>query len=119
MFADPQSITIDGTNHSLACIKRGQENAEYRNAGRTVRLQVSHQSRKTRTRSMYRVDVDKIAADPITTDNVSLSCGIYLVIDKPAFGFTEADVINQLTGIVNALSASTYAAAKKLNAGES
>lgn len=119
MFADPQSITIDGTAHSLACIKRGQENGEYRNSARTVRLQISHQSRKSRTRSMYRVDVDKIAADPITSDNVSLSCGIYVVIDKPAFGFSEADVVNQLTGIVGALSASTYAAAKKLNAGES
>lgn len=119
MFADPQSITIDGTSHSLACVKRGLEEGLYRNSQRTVTLRISHQSRKARTRSMYRVDVDKVAADPITTDNVSKSCGIYVVIDKPDFGFSEADVINQLTGIVTALSASTYAAAKKLTAGES
>lgn len=119
MLTDPQIITIDSTQHSCAKISIGQESALYRNGDTTVSLRTSHQHNKGRTRSMIRVDQSKIAADPITEANVRLAAGVYLVIDKPDVGFSEAEIVNIFAGLNTLLTASTNAILKKLIAGES
>lgn len=119
MLTDPQTITINAVEHWLPKISQGQESATYRNGDATVILRTSHQHNKGRTRSMFRVDQVKVAADPLTAENVQLSTGIYLVIDKPDVGFSSTELTNLVTGIVTALSGTSYALFKKLIANES
>lgn len=92
MFADPQSVTINAVPVSLPRVSIGTQEATYRNADETVQLRISHQASKGRKRRMVRLDQTVIAADPLTAENSSQRAGIYLVIDEPAFGFTDAEL---------------------------
>lgn len=99
MFTDPQSITVNAVAQSMPKIVVGTGSATYRSADENFQMRISHQSTKSRTRRMVRVDQTVIAADPLTAQNFSQSAGVYLVIDEPKFGFTDA----QLDYLVDAL----------------
>jgi len=98
-FADPQSVTINAVPVSLPRILVGNAEATYRSADETVQLRISQQDSKGRKRRMVRLDQTVIAADPLTAENSSQKAGVYLVIDEPSFGFTDA----QLDYLVDAL----------------
>lgn len=99
MFTDPQSITVNSVAQSMPKIKIGSTDATYRSADEAFQMRISHQSTKSRTRRMVRIDQTLIAADPLTATNVSQTAGVYLVIDEPKFGFSDA----QLDYLVDAL----------------
>lgn len=98
-FSDPQSVTINAVPVSLPRVSIGTSEATYRAADETVQLRISHQAAKSRKRRMVRLDQTVIAADPLTSENASQKAGIYLVVDEPSFGFTDA----QLDYLVDAL----------------
>jgi len=98
-FADPQSVTINAVPVSLPRVSIGTSESTYRNADETVQVRISHQSSKGRKRSMVRLDQTVIAADPLTAENAEQKAGIYLVVDEPTWGFTDA----QLDYLVDAL----------------
>lgn len=41
---------------------------------------------------MVRLDKTVVAADPLTTEKAYQRAGVYLVIDEPEYGFTDADL---------------------------
>lgn len=92
MFADPQVVTVNTVAQSMPRIKLGSSDATYRTADETFQMRISHQTTKSRTRRMVRLDQTVIAADPLTTNNYSQTAGVYLVIDEPKFGFTDAQL---------------------------
>lgn len=98
-FTDPQSITVNAVPKSLVKIKSDGEKTLYRTADEEFSFTISHQQTKTRTRRMVRVDQRIVAADPLSSVNEYKSAGVYLVIDEPEYGFTDA----QLDYIVQAL----------------
>lgn len=89
-FTDPQTITINAVPKTLVKIKSDGQKTIYRTADEEVALTLSHQESKKRTRHMIRMDQRTVAADPLTAVNEYVSNGIYLVIDEPEFGFTDA-----------------------------
>lgn len=89
MFTDPQSVTIDGAAHSMPRISSEGMKALYSEADETLKMTISHQESKGRTRHMVRLDMRVVAADPLTSVNEYKSCGVYLVIDEPEFGFAD------------------------------
>jgi len=99
MFADPQSVTINAVPVSLPRVLIKDSESTYRAADETVQMRISHQDTKGRKRRMVRLDQTVIAADPLTAENASQKAGIYLVVDEPTFGFTDA----QLDFLVDAL----------------
>lgn len=101
MFTDPQSVTVNSVAQSMPRIKTGNTDCTYRTADGTYQLRISHQSTKSRVRRMVRLDNTKIAADPLTAQNVSVSAGVYVVIDEPIVGYTDAE----LDYLVDALTA--------------
>lgn len=116
MFADPQSVTINAVPISLPRVSIGASEATYRSADETVQMRISHQTSKGRKRRMVRLDQTVIAADPLTAENASQKAGIYIVVDEPAFGFTDA----QLDYLADALIAwYTTANIAKILGGES
>lgn len=109
MFTDPQTVTINSIAKSMPKIKVGTTDATYRTADETFQLRISHQSTKSRTRRMVRIDQTVIAADPLTSVNTSQTAGVYLVIDEPKFGFDDATLDYLVDGLVAWLTAGNIA----------
>lgn len=120
MFADPQSVTLNSVAVSLPRIKIGDQNATYKSADGTAQLRISHQPTKGRIRRMIRLDLTKIAEDPLTAVNQAVSAGVYFVVDAPANGvFSGSDLSDLYTALSTFINASSYAAWQKLLGGES
>lgn len=118
-FADPQSIKIGETEHSLPRVSTGDYRSVYSNADGTVELKISTDENR-RKRQVYRIDHNKITDDPFDdTQNVEVSMSCYVVVDRPLAGYTNEEALEVLKGLVTALSASSYASAVKLLGSES
>lgn len=116
-LADPQSITIGGTTYSVARVSDDGYKSQYFYADRSVRETVSSQLTKGangRTKTLFRVDKDVVAADPISALNKSLTGSVYVVLDFPLYGFSTADKIAMYTGMSTQLTASTNAVLTKI-----
>lgn len=91
-FADPQTIEINTVAQTLNRIKSDGFQSVYSKDDESVKLTISHQESKGRTRRMARVDKRVVAADPLTSENEYKSLGVYVVIDEPEYGFADADI---------------------------
>jgi hypothetical protein len=109
MFTDPQTVTYNSVGKPMPKIKQGVTDSTYRTADETFQLRVSHQSTKSRTRRMVRLDQTIIAADPLSAINTSQSAGVYLVIDEPKFGFDDATLDYMVDALVAWLTAGNIA----------
>jgi len=92
MFAEPQSITVNGVAASLPRTEFGNRSGVFESLAAGLRLRVS-QVMGRRNRRTVRVDISKTAADPLL-DGVSrkYSMSAYLVIDDPELGFTPKEI---------------------------
>lgn len=99
MFTDPLTITVNALGQNLPRIKMGISDSTYRTSDEKYTMRISHQTAKKRTRRMIRLDSSKIAVDPLSTLNLSVTAGVYFVIDEPTVGFTDGE----LTVLVQAL----------------
>lgn len=119
MYSDPQSVTI-GSALSLPRTGISGNSGSFTKDDGTAALGIAHsKSKANRLRSTARVDFSKIVADPLVTGtNLRLSASAYIVIDRPANGFTIAEVVQIITGLTTWLTASTNANATKLAGSE-
>jgi len=92
MFTDPQTITVNAVAKDLARIQTERDKSVYRTADAEYKFSISHQESGKRTRRLVRVDKTVVAADPLTAVNASQTLGVYIVVDKPTFGFTDTDI---------------------------
>lgn len=92
MFTDPQSVTINAVPYSMPRVSSDGTKALYSEATESLKMTISHQESKGRQRHMIRLDRRVVAADPLTAVNAYKSCGVYLVIDEPEFGFSDAEL---------------------------
>jgi len=119
MFTDPQSIKIGATTNSLPRISTEGMKSIYANEDGSVILEISTQRGK-RIRQVSRMNQTKITDDPFDDGrNVQIGESVYLVIDRPIAGYTNAQALEAVKGFLEALSASEYAHVKKLLASES
>lgn len=109
MFTDPQTVTVNAVAQTLPRIKMGATDCTYSTADGTYKLRISHQSTKARVRRMVRLDNAKIATDPISANNMSVSAGVYLVIDEPVVGYTDAELDYMVDALTAWLSAGNIA----------
>lgn len=91
-FSDPQTITINTVGKTCNRIKSDGYKSEYATTDEAVKLTLSHQESKKRTRRMARVDQRVVAADPLTSVNEYKDLGVYLVIDEPEYGFSDTEI---------------------------
>ncbi len=121
-FSDPQSVTL-GSAISLPRITTGANNADYKSADGGTTLSILH-SRYTRRgeariKSLVKVTRRKISTDVLTDLKSYIEAPINITIDRPEVGFTEAELLELVTGSSTWLTASTNANAKKILATES
>lgn len=117
MLADPQVVTIDGSAITLPRTLTGTAVGKFA----TFNTELTSEStvKNGRIRSVTRLSQVKVTADPlISTTNVVVNDSISLTINRPTQGFSDDDVLKQVVGFLNWLTASTNANLKKIIAGE-
>nr|QDH89571.1 MAG: hypothetical protein H4BulkLitter24272_000002 [Leviviridae sp.] len=120
-LADPQSITINAVTTPLPrTFSEGSESA-YTSADGLWKLSVNHNLVKQgRTRHLLRFDHAKVTPDPfVPSQNVKVGSAIYMVVDVPPAGYTNAELMQVFTGFNTLCTASTNALIAKLIGGES
>jgi len=92
MFADPQSVTVNAVAQSLPATARNGTSSEYTKDDGAYKLTIGHQY-GNRQRFTVRLDTNKIAADPLSSaNNQRYSASVYLVMDRPNVGYTNAEI---------------------------
>lgn len=99
-FADPQTVTIATVAQTLNLIEIDKTKSVYVTADGIYKFTISHQLSGKRTRHLVRIDKVAVAADPLSAINSSVNLGMYLVIDEPPFGFTDAQIWDVVAGFI-------------------
>jgi len=114
MFTDPQSATI-GSAVSLPRLTLDNFVGYFASSDGIFDLRLSHFFPKGRKRSVTKMSRKKISTNPLSDLKSEESCGITITIDRPSSNsFTEAELIELITGQFTWLTASTNANLKKL-----
>lgn len=92
MFADPQSVTINAVAVSLPRTLSDGGIGEFVSADGLTKLTIKQNSTGKRFRREARLTITKIASDPLTAVNQSISTSVYIVIDEPSWGFSDVDL---------------------------
>jgi hypothetical protein len=117
-FADPQSITIDGTTTSLPRVLTGTSEGRFTSADGSIQIEVLPSTGKTKVR-IARLRSTKITSDPlVSTTNIRVSDLVSFNVVRPLDGYADAEVVKQITGFIAWLTASSNANLIKLVAGE-
>lgn len=110
MLASPQTVTVNTVANTLNRIESEKTNSIYSTDDTTLKLKVSHQLTKTRSRHMCRLDQTIIATDPLTSENDYQSASAYIVVDEPLYGFTDTQLGYLVTALKDWLSTATVSA---------
>jgi hypothetical protein len=106
MFSDPISVTINSVAKSLPRQSTSGTSSTYGSADGVWKLLISHATQKNgRIRSMIRLDQLAVVSNPLDSTNDYDTLSVYTVIDRPAFGFTTAQVEQIAAGLFALLSA--------------
>jgi hypothetical protein len=119
-FTDPQSVTINAVAQSLPRVSTNGGASEYQKEDGNVKLVISRTIGKRR-RYMVRLDVRKIAADPLASaNNREYTAAAYLVIDAPlnGIGYSNVELKDAVLGLAAWLSASSGANVTKVVSNE-
>lgn len=95
----PQSVTINAVATDLHRVDGDGKSSSYEATNGTLSLRVSHQTSKSRTRRMVRLDQTKVAPDPLTAVNSYQKAGVYIVIDEPEYGFADSELEDIVDGL--------------------
>lgn len=110
-----QTITIGGSAIALPRTGSSLTSGIFQSSDGLVKETVSHNVNGKRTRSLFRVDHRKVAADPfLTSVNAEYSMACYLVCDSPAIGYTVADKKAVIDAMLVQLNATSGALITKL-----
>jgi len=123
-LSDPISITVNGGAHNFARIDSGNRSGKWFYDTADVStgdytLSVSHTEGRRR-RSVCRIDHALVSEDVFNPDRSNLiSDSLYLVLDRPLYGFSLAEYQELYTGLTGALEASSSTMLNKFFNGES
>jgi len=120
MFADPQTVTVNGVAIPLPrtpTTNSGRIGEFSSNDGNTV-LAVRQDKTSNRFRREFRLTSRKVTADPISAVNKEVSASIIIAIDEPRFGFSDTELAYLYTGLTALIAASSNAKLNQLLGGE-
>lgn len=119
-FSDPVVVTVNSVAQSMPLIERTGRKAVYENNDKTFQVSISHRAGKARgrerTNSSFRIDQRAIVTSPIDSSNDSDELSLWVVIDKPIYGFSLTQVQQLAAALFARLDAAAIA---KLFGGES
>lgn len=99
MLTDPQTVTVNSVAKVMPRVLSTGTSAKYMLADESFTLDISHQTAKDgRIRSMAKTTQRAVVADPLTNVNDYETLSIHTVIDRPNYGFTQAQVEQLVAG---------------------
>jgi hypothetical protein len=108
MLADPQSVTINAVATSLPRTSQGATANIYTSSDGNVSMTTKQNVTSARFRREVRLSQKKISADPISAVNTEKGASVYLVIDEPRTGFTDAELGYLIDALKTWLSSANY-----------
>lgn len=99
MFADPQSVTINAVAKSLARVLQNGTSATYQTSDGIYKMIISHQQSKKRIRTMVRIENRAVVTDPLTSVNDYDTLSFFCVVDRPEYGFSDAQIGYVVAGL--------------------
>lgn len=120
MFADPQSVTVDGVTSSLPRVPTTNPTrvGQFQSSDGNIILSVHQNQTANRFRREIRLTERKIAADPISALNKEVSASVILSFDEPKVGFSDADLLALYEGLLTHVADSSDLAITKTLGGE-
>lgn len=115
-----QSITLAGAAVPLERVFTGTPDGKFVSADSNTYIEVTPAvSKNGRMHRVARLHQKKTTADPLVgTVNIRVNDFVSININRPQDGFSDADVLDQVTGFIAWLTASTNKNLKKIIAGE-
>lgn len=118
-LADPLSITYDGTAVSLPRVGTGNNEATYMSGDGSLVLSIKHSYGST-NRHMVKLSRKALVASPtVPANNINVAPGVFFTVTAPSQGVTVAELQKQVKALADLLSATSYAIANRIVAGES
>jgi hypothetical protein len=121
-LTDPQKYKeAAGTEVTAPRVSSGDFKSVYETSDGLNKLTISTQETAgNRKRHLVRIDESKLATNVYEeSKKQSVSVSVYLVIDRPVNGFTNAEVKKLVEGLSGLLSATSFALIEKVLGGES
>ncbi|DAD50528.1 TPA_asm: coat protein [ssRNA phage Gerhypos.4_25] len=120
-FTDPQSVTINAVANSLPRTSVDGSKSTYSSSDGLIQETFSTTAGKQgRKRHLARIDHSKLSPDPfVSSENDLVSMSSYIVIDRPANGYTATEAKQVVDGFIAQLNASSGALITKLLGSES
>lgn len=102
MYADPQTLTINAVATTFNRVGSPQPDKKgvFKTSDELQEFVVSQNASAGRFRREVRLNQTKIAVDPISTLNKQVSTSVFLVVDEPRVGFTNAELVIQLQALL-------------------
>lgn len=108
-FADPQSITINSETTTLNRVAFGTNSGRFASTDGTVAISVSHKGTGKSASRLLRLEMKKIAADPLTSENMEAMASAHVVLSVPRAGFSTDEQQQLLTALADYLKSGTVA----------
>jgi len=108
VLADPQSVTINAVATSLPRTSNGATQNVYTSADGVTSMTTKQNVTATRFRREVRLSQHKVAADPISGLNKDLGVSVYVVVDEPKSGYTDAEIGYLIDALKTWLSSANY-----------
>lgn len=102
MFADPLSVHIFGADTPFPRVGSSTPGrlSVYRTSDGLTEVNVRQDVSAKRKRHEFRITRFKVAADPVSAVNQSVSASVFIVVDEPKFGFTDAELNEMTQGVI-------------------
>lgn len=98
-FADPQSVTIDGSANSLPRTGFSPTSGTFTKADGNLRLEISH-NQGSRIRDLVKLASKKVVADPLVpSQNIAVEYSAHIVVDRPRNGVTVDEAAKMAAGL--------------------
>jgi len=99
MFTDPQTITVNAVAQAMPRVETNTRKSIYQKNDQSFTLTLSHQTGKDgRVRHLARFDQRAVVTNPLDSTNDYDTLSFYVVIDRPAYGFTMVQTEQLITG---------------------
>lgn len=120
-LTDPQKFKeVSETEVTAPRVSTGDFKSIYETSDGLNKLTISTSEGSGRLRHLMRIDVSKLATNIYEeSKKQSVSASVYLVVDRPENGYSVAEMVKLVKGLVGLASASTYSATEKMLGRES
>jgi hypothetical protein len=118
MFADPQTITVNGVAKTLNRVSTNGRQSVYKTDDELYTFTITHndtgKGSAARTNRTAQLDVRTVAANPLTSVNEFKNATIKIIVNEPEFGFDDTTLNQNVQGLLAWATSSSGANVLKL-----